>query len=78
MLPTPAWTMLSKIAHICWDTYLHCVQNVLEELVTIASGSGGGGGILGFAKQIMDSAGGKKFKKDDVKKGARFVSLFET
>jgi hypothetical protein len=59
-------------ALIAYDTdkaYRHGdIENTLTELVKAAAHSHGGG-LFGFAKQIVSAAGGgAKFSKDDVKK----------
>jgi hypothetical protein len=51
------------------------IENVLETLVKNAGRSAGGGGLLGFAQNVLQSAaGGAKFSKSDIKK-VYFVSL---
>ncbi|KAI0323073.1 heterokaryon incompatibility protein Het-C-domain-containing protein [Amylostereum chailletii] len=45
------------------------IENVLTELAKLAGGAAAGGGLLGFAKKVMDAgSGGRKFDKQDVKK----------
>lgn len=52
------------------------IESILETLVKSAGGAAAGGGLLGFAKSVMNSAsGGPKFSKSDIKK-VYFVSYF--
>ncbi|KAK0208698.1 Het-C-domain-containing protein [Desarmillaria ectypa] len=45
------------------------IENILETVVKSAGRAATGGGILGFAKKVMDNAsGGSKFNKGDIKK----------
>ncbi|KAG7099815.1 hypothetical protein E1B28_001626 [Marasmius oreades] len=45
------------------------IETVLEELAKSVGGVAAGGGLLGFAKQMLDNAaGGAKFSRTDVKK----------
>ncbi|KAK0246194.1 Het-C-domain-containing protein [Armillaria nabsnona] len=45
------------------------IENILETVVKSAGRAAAGGGILGFAKKVMDNAsGGSKFNKGDIKK----------
>ncbi|KAK0233569.1 Het-C-domain-containing protein [Armillaria fumosa] len=45
------------------------IENILETVVKSAGRVAAGGGILGFAKKVMDNAsGGSKFNKGDIKK----------
>lgn len=49
------------------------IEGILEDLVKVA-GHAGGGGLMGFAQSILQSAaGGKKFSRSDIKK-VYFVS----
>ncbi|KDQ31260.1 hypothetical protein PLEOSDRAFT_1111739 [Pleurotus ostreatus PC15] len=44
------------------------IEGILEDLVKVA-GHAGGGGLMGFAQSILQSAaGGKKFSRSDIKK----------
>ncbi|KAG7452166.1 Het-C-domain-containing protein [Guyanagaster necrorhizus] len=45
------------------------IENILETVVKSAGRAAAGGGILGFARKVMDNAsGGSKFNKGDIKK----------
>jgi hypothetical protein len=51
------------------------IENILETLVKNAGRAASGGGLLGFAQNVIQSAsGGVKFTKGDIKK-VYFVSL---
>ncbi|KAG6911350.1 hypothetical protein DXG01_001021 [Tephrocybe rancida] len=50
------------------------IESILENLVKSAGGAAAGGGLLGFAQSVIQSAsGGAKFSKSDIKK-VYFVS----
>ncbi|KAK1218701.1 hypothetical protein PQX77_018600 [Marasmius sp. AFHP31] len=45
------------------------IENVLAELAKSAGGAATGGGLLGFAKKVLDkSSGGSKFDRSDIKR----------
>ena len=51
---------------------------MLVELAKMAGGTAMGGGLLGFAKKVIDSSsGGSKFSKQDVKRVYFVSSLFQ-
>lgn len=54
------------------------IENILSTLIKSVGGAATGGGLLGFAQNVLQSAaGGAKFDKGDIKK-VYFVSLDKT
>ncbi|KAJ8084687.1 hypothetical protein PM082_003463 [Marasmius tenuissimus] len=74
VLPTETYAFgagdIPDFAYLNDKAYRHGdIENVLAELVKSAGGAATGGGLLGFAKKVLDkSSGGSKFDRGDIKR----------
>ncbi|KAK7058606.1 hypothetical protein VNI00_002242 [Paramarasmius palmivorus] len=74
LLPTETYAFgagdIPDFAYLSDKAFRHGdIENILTEIVKNAGRAAGGGGLLGFAKQVLDkSSGGDKFNKGDIKK----------
>ncbi|KAI3622000.1 heterokaryon incompatibility protein het-c [Moniliophthora roreri] len=74
ILPTETYAFgagdIPDFAYLSDKAFRHGdIENILSEVVKHAGRAAGGGGLLGFAKQVLDStSGGAKFNKGDIKK----------
>ncbi|KAL0580689.1 hypothetical protein V5O48_001330 [Marasmius crinis-equi] len=74
VLPTETYAFgagdIPDFAYLNDKAYRHGdIENVLAELVKSAGGAAAGGGLLGFAKKVLDkSSGGSKFDRSDIKR----------
>ncbi|EEB99200.1 hypothetical protein MPER_01168, partial [Moniliophthora perniciosa FA553] len=74
ILPTETYAFgagdIPDFAYLSDKAFRHGdIENILSEIAEHAGRAAGGGGLLGFAKQVLESSsGGAKFNKGDIKK----------